>query len=60
MVPAAHYMCGGLKTDVTGKTTVCGMYAVGEVGSTGLHGANPSASNSLLEGNVVGRLALEE
>lgn len=60
VAPTAHYTCGGIATDTRGRSSVAGLYAVGEAACTGLHGANRLASNSLLECVVTGRAAARD
>jgi L-aspartate oxidase len=57
VAPGAHYSCGGIAADLRGRTSIPGLYAVGEAASTGIHGANRLASNSLVEAVIMGRNA---
>jgi len=59
IVPAAHYLCGGIRVDLKGETSLKNLYAVGEVACTGIHGANRLASTSLLEGLLWGKVTAE-
>ena len=60
VVPAAHFSCGGIETDINGASSIEGLYAAGETACTGLHGANRLASNSLLEALVISRFLAED